>query len=281
MMRWSTALRFSSILLFYLCFSALAPHWPYSQFVLLGVWIGLVHFVGALSSLYGAGERYYDICGSISFLGANILVYYFQQPLSIPEFILWSLLNLWTIRMGVFLFARILYSGGDRRFDTIKKHPDQLLLAWGLSAVWVYTTASPIWLCLLAPGKLAWTAIFTVGCIVWWIGFCLEVVSDWQKWQFKSQKQSLPFISTGLWAYSQHPNYAGEILMWWAAAIMSAAQLSGIQLLSLLTPCGVMYLLIAVSGIPLLDKRAQDQYGDLPAYHDYYRRTAKLFPGIW
>ena len=118
-----------------------------------------------------------------------------------------------------------------------------------------------------------------VGLVVWIIGFGFEVIADHQKSQFRSQPENKgKFITTGLWAWSRHPNYFGEIVLWLGVAIIAFPVLSGWQYLTLLSPVFVFILLTRISGIPMLEKRADDKWGGEPAYENYKRNTPVLFP---
>ena len=117
-----------------------------------------------------------------------------------------------------------------------------------------------------------------VGLAVWAIGFGIEVVADRQKREFRRQPGNRGrFITTGLWAWSRHPNYFGEITLWTGVALLAAPVLSGWQYLTLVSPLFVYLLLTRVSGIPLLEARAEERWGSDPAYRAYRDRTPPLF----
>ncbi|MDH3193837.1 MAG: DUF1295 domain-containing protein, partial [Acidimicrobiia bacterium] len=106
-----------------------------------------------------------------------------------------------------------------------------------------------------------------------------ESVADRQKSAFKkSPENEGRFITSGLWAWSRHPNYFGEIVLWTGIAIMSVPVLSGWRWVALISPVFVVLLLTRVSGIPLLEARADKRWGGDRAYEDYKRRTPVLVP---
>jgi steroid 5-alpha reductase family enzyme len=86
------------------------------------------------------------------------------------------------------------------------------------------------------------------------------------------------FICTGLWAWSRHPNYFGEIVLWTGIALIALPALSGWQHATLISPLFVYVLLTRVSGIPLLEDRAREKWGDDPAYRRYVAHTPVLVP---
>lgn len=108
----------------------------------------------------------------------------------------------------------------------------------------------------------------------------LEALADWQKTQFRHVPSNKgKFISTGLWAYSRHPNYLGEILMWVAIYIIVFPSLAAdwkLQLLAAISPAFVTLLLTTVSGIPLLEKQGDERWGKTKEYQQYKARTSVL-----
>ena len=117
------------------------------------------------------------------------------------------------------------------------------------------------------------------GHAVWLAGFAIEVVADRQKSAFKQDSANDGrFITTGLWAWSRHPNYFGEITLWTGIAIMAVPILSGWQWVVLISPVFVAVLLMRVSGIPMLEARSDKRWGDEEAYQRYRAATPVLVP---
>ena len=117
-----------------------------------------------------------------------------------------------------------------------------------------------------------------MGFLVFILGFSMEIIADHQKSSFrKNQANQGHFIKTGLWAYSKHPNYLGEITLWMGIAICSLSSLSGLQLITLISPIFTYVLLVYISGIPLLKARGKEKWGHLSQYQEYIDRTPTLF----
>jgi steroid 5-alpha reductase family enzyme len=117
-----------------------------------------------------------------------------------------------------------------------------------------------------------------LGTAVWIAGFAIETTADRQKAVFRADPANRDrFISTGLWAWSRHPNYCGEILLWIGVALIALTALSGWSLVTLISPVFVYLLLTRISGIPLLESRSQAKWGDSPEYQAYKART----PVLW
>ena len=116
-----------------------------------------------------------------------------------------------------------------------------------------------------------------VGVALWGVGFLMEIVADRQKTQFRSEsKNTSSFIHSGLWAWSRHPNYFGEILLWIGIAVLAIPLLSGWRWVALISPIFVFVLLTRISGIPILERRANERWGDDPIYREYLRSTPIL-----
>ena len=110
------------------------------------------------------------------------------------------------------------------------------------------------------------------------IGFTLEIIADTQKTNFRRINDNKDkFITTGLWKYSRHPNYLGEIILWIGVAIISYSSLEINQLFTLVSPVFTYLLLVYVSGINLLEKSGQNKWGNLNEYKEYKSKTPRLF----
>jgi steroid 5-alpha reductase family enzyme len=118
------------------------------------------------------------------------------------------------------------------------------------------------------------------GLAVWALGFYFEAMADYQKWQFRQDPLNKGrFITTGLWEHSRHPNYFGEILMWWGVFAAAAGSLPWAQVAAAsASPLFVSFLLMYVSGVPLLEKSADEKWGDDPSYQAYKAKTHVLLP---
>jgi steroid 5-alpha reductase family enzyme len=124
----------------------------------------------------------------------------------------------------------------------------------------------------LASGRLP-------ACRIWLVGLVIEAAADAQKSAFKAKEENRErFITSGLWSYSRHPNYFGEMLVWWGLFIYAVPFLQGAAFAVVIGPVFITLLLLFVSGIPLLEQSAEAKYGDDPAYREYRRRTSILVP---
>ena len=189
------------------------------------------------------------------------------------------LVLLWAIRLGGYLFRRILRMKVDHRFDAMRDKPLRFARFWLLQAVSVAVIMLPVSYLLDRSGAPGFGAWAVAGAAVWLGGLLIEAVADAQKSAFRSKDENRGrFIASGLWRYSRHPNYFGEILVWWGLFLYAVPFLEGAAFAVVVGPVFITVLLLFVSGIPLLERSADDKYGDDPAYRDYKRRTSILVP---
>ena len=179
--------------------------------------------------------------------------------------------------MRVFSSLRISKSGKDSRFDEIKTQPGRFLVAWTLQGLWVLLTAAAALAVVTGGVREPLGAVGIVGIAVWVLGMSIEVLSDRQKSAFKADPANAGrFIDTGLWAWSRHPNYFGEIVLWLGIAIVALEVLQGWQWVTLISPVFVTLLLTRVSGVPMLEDKADERWGGQPDYEAYKARTPVL-----
>jgi steroid 5-alpha reductase family enzyme len=185
----------------------------------------------------------------------------------------------WALRLGGYLFRRILRTKVDHRFDGIREDTLRFARFWLLQAITVAVVMLPVSYLLdreHPPGFGAWSL---VGAAVWLVGFLVEAVADAQKAAFKAKDENRGrFVSTGLWRYSRHPNYFGEMLVWWGLFVYALPVLHGAAFAVVAGPVYITLLLLFVTGIPPLERSADQKHGDKPAYRDYKRRTSILVP---
>ena len=224
-------------------------------------------------------EQYYDLTGSITYLTVTGVALLLSEGLDARAVIAGVMVGVWALRLGTFLFRRVRRDGKDGRFDEIKLDPLRFFMAWTLQGLWVLLTVA----CALAiitsldRQPLEWVAYVGIG--VWIIGFTIEVVSDRQKAAFRRDDANAGrFITTGLWAWSRHPNYFGEIVLWTGMAIMAVPILSGWRWVVLISPIFVTVLLTRISGIPMLERRAEQRWGDDEEFRRYTDSTPVLVP---
>ena len=239
-----------------------------------------VNWLAFIPSALAQKDTYYDTVGALTYLSVIGYSTYHAAPLDTRAIVVAVMVGIWTVRLGSFLFMRIHASGGaDERFEKIKKNPPRFLVAWTLQAVWVIFTASAALVIITFPDAAPLGLFFWAGAAIWVIGFAFEVIADDQKRRFKKDPANKgKFIKSGLWAWSQHPNYFGEITLWTGILVMAIPLLSGWSWLAVISPIFVYLLLTRISGVNLLDGIGKDRWGDDPAYQQYRKNTPVLFP---
>ena len=246
--------------------------------VLLAFLISWVAFIPA----YGfQTEKFYDLTGSIKYLLLIWITYLaaFQiNGYNIGSLILTLFISVWTIRLGSFLFMRIHKDGEDKRFRTIKTSWSQFFMTWTLSGMWVSICSMCALTAISSNTGVVTNSIFYLGAILFIVGLSIEVIADNQKSVFRSvEANKNKFITTGLWAKSRHPNYLGEIVLWFAVAVMSFSSLTGLQYITLISPIFTYLLLVHVSGVRMLEARSDIKWADNQEYQEYKRETPVLF----
>jgi steroid 5-alpha reductase family enzyme len=224
-------------------------------------------------------EKFYDLTGSLTYITIMIISVLLSPTVDGRSLLLMALVVIWAGRLGTFLFRRIQKSGKDERFDELKPSFFRFLNTWTLQGLWVTFTASAALVAITNSVRkdLGWFAL--AGFLVWAFGFAIEVVADAQKSRFKADPTNEGnFISSGLWAWSRHPNYFGEIVLWIGIAIIALPVLRGWQWVSMISPVFVTLLITQVSGVPMLEKRADDTWGGQENYEQYKEKTPVLIP---
>ena len=243
----------------------------------------LTHWMIAAPSLITSSEKYFDFTGMVAtllvVLTAMFALLSSGAQVSIRSVFVASFVSVWTLRLGIFLYKRIVKAGEDSRFRDIKKSIPKFLMTWTLSALWVFlTTVNAITLIALNPLEPI-GIFFIMGALLWLLGFGFEVIADRQKKYFSEQpKNEGRFITQGLWSVSRHPNYFGEIILWAGIAIISLPFLSGWQFVTLVSPVFVFLLLTRISGLPFLEDKAEKKWGEDKDYIEYKKRTPILVP---
>tara|TARA_X000000368_G_C23010130_1_gene703106 strand:- start:688 stop:1581 length:894 start_codon:yes stop_codon:yes gene_type:complete len=246
--------------------------------------IFMIHWIIFIPSYIFKTEKYYDITGTIAYLSMILVALYFiiivnGEELSIRSLVSTLLVLTWAVRLGIFLLLRVVKAGEDKRFENVKLSFSKFLMYFTISSLWVFLTTVNFLTMLLHNSTLINDIFFLLGLLIWIIGFIIEVVADEQKRRFKLNLDNKgKFISSGLWSYSRHPNYFGEILLWIGMAIISLPVLLGWEYITLISPLFVYMLLTKMSGIPILEKQSNERWGNQSDYQNYKKITPILFP---
>ena len=250
-----------------------------SLFLLCTIIIFFLQWIVFIPSYFLSTEHFFDLTGSVTFITVSILAFLMNDSKNLRQFIVLVLIMIWALRLGSFLFLRIRKAGEDSRFTIIKKDFSVFFLTWNLQGLWVLFTLFGALTILTSNNNQNFGILDIIGILIWIIGFVIEVVSDRQKSEFKSHESNDgKFIQSGLWKYSRHPNYFGEILIWTGIAIIGISVYSGFGWLGLISPFFVFVMLNYISGVRLLEKQAEERWGGNDLYQLYKSKTPVLFP---
>ena len=244
----------------------------------------VIHWVAYIPAYMLQTEKFYDLTGSITYLFVVWFVFlssYQSISLNFGNLILVLFISVWTIRLGVFLFMRIHKAGEDKRFRTIKTSASQFFMTFTLSGLWVTLCSMCALVAISSSEGIVMNALTYIGIILFIIGFSIEVIADNQKTAFRSiEANKDSFITSGLWSKSRHPNYFGEVLLWFAIAVISFSSLEGLQLVTLISPLFTYILLVYVSGVRMLEDMNDQKWANDESYKSYKKSTPMLFPKL-
>ena len=224
-------------------------------------------------------ERFFDITGSLTYIVVAVVGVLLSAEVDARSLLLVAMVVVWAARLGSYLFLRIRKAGADKRFDDIKPSFPRFLNTWTLQALWVTLTLAAALAAITSTQRVALGTVTAIGLVVWVVGIGLETTADAQKSRFRADLANKGrFIQSGVWSWSRHPNYFGEILLWVGVAIVALPVLRGWQWVTLISPAFVALLLQRVSGVPMLEKAADDKWGDQADYEAYKSGTSVLVP---
>ncbi len=204
---------------------------------------------------------------------------FLTKPASTVTIVVYVLVWVWGIRLSLHIYFRNRNRTEDFRYQQWRK-------AWGKAFYWrsylqVYLLQAFFLLIIISPVLVltsidsSWSVFTTVGFLVWLIGFYFQALGDYQLSVFIKIKKPAEIMQQGLWKYTRHPNYFGEILMWWGIYIIVLPLPYGYWFI--VSPLTITILLAFVSGVPMLEEK----YKDNPVYSVYKRSTPALFPKFW
>ncbi|EME30990.1 oxidoreductase, acting on the CH-CH group of donors [Galdieria sulphuraria] len=224
-------------------------------------------------------DKLTDFAGASNFAVLALWSYMGYSSFSTRQKWITSLLVLWSARLALYLGYRIWFVfGEDRRLDSFRDNIFKLMGFWTLQGLWAFVVSLPAVLCNMNSQIRPVGRLDYCGYTIFAIGFLCETIADFQKQYFK-QRNPERWCDWGLWRYSRHPNYFGELLVWYGIYSLAWNGLTTFhRFIALSSPLLITWLLITVSGIPLLEKSADSKYGSLLEYQLYKKRTSILIP---
>ena len=241
----------------------------------------LIQWLVFIPSYWLQTEKFFDLTGSLTYISIVTIALLFSKGADGRSILLFALVAIWAIRLGTFLFGRIKKAGKDDRFDEIKPSFIRFLNVWTIQGLWVTFTLAAALIAMTSTHRKELDLFALAGLVIWIFGFAIEVAADAQKSRFSANPDNKgKFIQTGLWSRSRHPNYFGEIVLWIGVAVIALPVLQGWQWVALISPVFVTLLLTRVSGVPLLEAKADQKWGGQENYETYKKKTPVLIPRL-
>jgi steroid 5-alpha reductase family enzyme len=254
--------------------------------IFLYCFVASILFLTLVFSVALSRNRYdvIDIAWGMAFIAIAVVAYSSQshyQLVSVQTVIV-LLIVIWGMRLSWHIYRRWSHSKKeDGRYAELRKSYDKkpggaavnmyikVFLLQAILAVLV--SSSVIAVCLVAPLPLSWLSL--VGGVIWLIGFCFEAISDRQLgMHVRNQRNKHTLMTSGLWKYTRHPNYFGEVTQWWGIFIIALA--APYWWLAIIGPVVITFLILFVSGVSLSEKRFEGR----PGWAAYKKRTSKFIP---
>ena len=222
-------------------------------------------------------DKFTDFAYGISFITITFWLLYQHNSVSDLQMFVSLLVVAWGVRLISYLVKRIHVIKRDKRFDGMRESFVRFLGFWTLQTVSVVAISIPVITLLSEPMMEPLYPLSIVGMGIAILGLIIETIADKQKFKFKTKPSNKgKWIQTGLWKYARHPNYFGEIVFWWGICLAVFVVIPKYYLL--ISPLFIMWLLLFVSGIPLLEKKQQKKYGKNKAFKKYKESTRLLVP---
>jgi steroid 5-alpha reductase family enzyme len=255
-------------------------------YLLISVGFNLLLFIPAFIF---KTDKLTDISYSISFVFLAVMAFLSEEGRNMWEVVFLLTIVLWAFRLGGYLLYRVIKMKKDARFDKMRNNFLKFGSFWLLQGITVWFVMIPALLFFLSENPVAIDTtskiIFIIGVWIWSEGLTLETFSDIQKFKYiqKSKKEGRKrhWIDVGFWKYIRHPNYLGEVIVWVGVYIAVISRVNfAAAILALIGPIFIYSMIRYVSGVPMLEKKADERYGDDPEYQKYKEETSLLVPFV-
>ena len=236
-------------------------------------------------------DKITDFAGSANFILLALLTLFLGPSPPTPRAAtLTALVCITRLELAIYLLYRVLRRGKDARFDAIRGNCGAFFVFWVFQIVWVWGVCLPVVFVNSDAARsppAPWAPSDSAGVALWAAGFALEVVADAQKDAFRANPANARrWCDVGLWKWSRHPNFFGEIALWWGLWVLASGQLSAAPAwawpVTLVSPLLTMLILLCGSGIPSAEGNHQRRWMTTPeqaaAFALYRSRTSPLIP---
>jgi len=246
--------------------------------------INAVVLLTALTALWALSIRIndasiVDIAWGSTFVLTAWVTWFLADGDQFRQNLLLGLTTIWGLRLTFYLARRNIGHGEDARYVSMRKRGGDtwwwmsLFKVFWLQGIISWVVSLPVQLGQISSDK-PHTLLLVIGVAVWAVGLAFEAVGDWQLARFKANPANEgQILNTGLWAWTRHPNYFGDSMVWWGIGIVAAS--SALGAIGLIGPVVMTYFLINVSGKSLLERRMKKKR---PGYDHYVATTSGFFP---
>lgn len=254
------------------------PHQFLATLLIAGIVLFIYVTLVALVAIILKRNDIADVAWGLGFIVASVAGLVFNHNTSLPALLAVTLVTVWGLRLALHIGSRLVKKSEDFRYKAKRD-------TWGSSA-WIHSyleiflaqgflllvIVSPV-LLLTSYGHSDTNWLLAPAVVIWLVGFVFEAVGDAQLASFlKNPANKGHVMQSGLWRYTRHPNYFGEVTQWWAIGLIAVGYSYG--LLGLIGPAVITFLILKVSGVPLLEKK----YADRPDYQAYAHSTSIFIP---
>lgn len=247
--------------------------------VVSAVTIAIVMLCTWLVSVAIKNASIVDIVWGAGFAVNAVVLAATQEADGARQVLMALLVGVWGARLAGYLASRNLGHGEDWRYQAMRRKIGpkfplvSLVTVFGLQGVLMWTVSLPV-MYANSDATPSIGPLAVIGIMVWLVGFAFEVVGDMQLRRFKKDPANAgKVMDQGLWSLTRHPNYFGDALLWWGVGIVAAETGSGV--IGFIGPAVMTFLLMRVSGVPILEKSLNKRR---PGYAEYVARTSGFIP---
>lgn len=246
---------------------------PIEQMAYAAPWVAALF---ALTWLASVMRRDASLADRVWGLGFVVIAWVLALRSDAPDWLVVLLVSVWGLRLTAHITVRNWGHGEDRRYRAMRERNGTGW--WWTSLFWVFGLQAVLCLLIALPLSVAVPMaghgiLRIIGIGVWAIGFAFEAIGDWQLVRFtRNPANRARVLDTGLWRYTRHPNYFGEVVVWWGLWLIALAAGGWWTMIG---PVVITVLLLRVSGVTMLEA---DIGTRRPGYAEYVRRTSAFLP---
>ncbi len=219
-----------------------------------------------------------DVAWGLGFILMTWTSYLLSPDAGIRGLWVGTIVSLWGLRLAWHIHARNAGKTEDYRYLAWRTewgkwfYVRSYLQVYLLQGTLLFLVVSPVLLINRQAGA-EFGVLDMLGGVIWLGGFLFEVIGDAQLERFiQNPANKGKLMQSGLWAYTRHPNYFGEVTQWWGIWLIALSVPNG--WLGIIGPLTITFLILKVSGIPLLEKKMAEN----PEFAEYQRKTSMFFP---